>query len=69
MGEKDLEKLFEEKPYLKRMGAQAIATRFNIPIKDIWKMRKKKKHQKKNDVRILIFDIETSPMRAYVWSR
>lgn len=67
---KKIEKAFKDKPYLNRMGAKAISERFNLDEKSIIEFRKVKKLIKKNNsVRILILDIETSPMMAYVWSR
>ena len=64
-------KLFKEKPYLVGMGAGKISKRYNISIEDIMKARKvlQKEKNKKREAKILIFDIETSPLRAYVWSR
>lgn len=79
-----VKKLFEEKPYLLKMGARTIAERFNIDedlvrqYKELAKRVKKGKDNSptslviapiKKGPRILILDIETSPMIAYVWSR
>lgn len=70
MNIKTIEKAFKKKPYLHRMGAKAISERFNLDESSILEFRKIKKLIKKNNsVRILILDIETSPMMAYVWSR
>lgn len=60
-------KLFKTKSYLNRMGTKAIATRFHLNFDDVIKARRiiNNIHVPK----ILIFDIETAPSRAYVWSR
>lgn len=42
-----------------------LLTKFRIGEKDIFELKTSKNKQPK----ILIFDIETSPMRAYVWGR
>ena len=64
-------KLFREKTYLVIMGAGKISKRYNVSVESVMAARKiihaeKKKKKKAN---ILIFDIETAPLRAYVWSR
>ena len=63
--------LFRKKSYLVIMGAKKVSTIYNVSIEDVIEARKiyhreKKKIKKAN---ILIFDIETAPLRAYVWSR
>lgn len=64
-------KLFREKPYLVKMGAKLISERYDLPVDYINKARniyhKERKRSKKYN--ILIFDIETTPLQAYVWSR
>lgn len=65
----DIDKLFEDKPYLKVMGARTIAKRFKVDYNSILEYRNKSKTEKSKNLRILIFDLETSPLRAYVWSR
>ncbi len=62
MGE--IEKLFKEKPYLHRMGAKAISKRFNVSEDKIRKYRQSLKASKRS--KILILDIETAPLQAYV---
>lgn len=64
-------KLFKKKPYLIRVGAKEISKRYNISVENINDARKIY-HREKNVVKkanILIFDIETAPLKAYVWSR
>ena len=63
--------LFRKKSYLVEMGAKKVSNRYDVSIEDVIEARKiyhreKKKIKKAN---ILIFDIETAPLKAYVWSR
>lgn len=63
--------LFRRKSYLVIMGAKKVSNIYDVSIEDVIEARKiyhreKKKIKKAN---ILIFDIETAPLRAYVWSR
>ena len=63
--------LFRKKSYLVIMGAKKVSNIYDVSIEDVIEARKiyhreKKKIKKAN---ILIFDIETAPLRAYVWSR
>lgn len=71
MTEKDkIFKLFQEKPYTLRMGANTIGKRFNLNPILITKVRKELNTRKqKKGIKILVLDIETSPLKAYVWSR
>lgn len=64
-------KLFRKKPYLVEMGAKKISKRYNCDITDIMDARKifHEEKNKKKSVNTLVFDIETSPLRAYVWRR
>ena len=71
---KEIEKvlnLFKSKPYLVIMGAKKISKRYEVSIESIMKARKIIQQNKNNikTAKILIFDIETSPLKAYVWSR
>lgn len=53
------------------MGSGKISKRYNVSVEDVMNARNiihKEKNQKR-EVRILIFDIETSPMKAFVWRR
>lgn len=54
------------KPYLMNMGAGNLAKLFKVKRDTIYKL---KSQVRSNLPKILIFDIETSPMKAYVWSR
>ena len=64
-------KLFRQKPYLIKMGADNISKRYDVPIDVINEARKLIQQEKKRGktFNILSFDIETSPMKAFVWSR
>lgn len=71
---KEIEKvlnLFKSKPYLVIMGAKKISKRYEVSIESIMEARKIIQQNKNNikTAKILIFDIETSPLKAYVWSR
>lgn len=63
--------LFNVKPYLVKMGAGKISKSYKVSVDDILEARKilYKTKERKKEVKILIFDIETSPMKAYVWRR
>ena len=65
-----------EKPYLLKMGAYTVSKRFNIDIELFKQARDNFKNKTlktklihKEGPKILIFDVETAPMRAYIWSR
>lgn len=64
--------LFKEKPYTIKMGAKRIAKWQHCSIDNVIKARKivrNKEHICTKEVKILLLDIETAPMKAYVWSR
>lgn len=67
MTETEIIDRFKERPYLLNMGAGRLAKLFKVNRNDIYKF----KNSARNGTipKILIFDIETSPMKAYVWSR
>lgn len=53
------------------MGSGKISKRYDVSVEDVMNARNiihKEKNQKR-EIRILIFDIETSPMKAFVWRR
>ena len=63
--------LFRRKSYLVIMGAKKVSNIYDVSVEDVIEARKiyhreKKKIKKAN---ILIFDIETAPLKAYIWSR
>jgi DNA polymerase elongation subunit (family B) len=55
------------------MGAKKISAISGFSIKDIKEARSHLRHQRRqcynSQVKILIFDIETSPLKGFVWSR
>lgn len=63
--------LLKKKPYLATMGANTVARRYGYSRQEITEA-KKLFHEKKAErmgPKILIVDIETAPMKAYVWKR
>lgn len=64
----DIIQKFKEKPYLRKMGSKKIAKQLHVDYKDVVKARKTF-YEKKKPLKILIFDLETAPMQAYVWGR
>lgn len=61
---------FISNPYRVKMGAKTQARRLKVSIEDIKKARILfKQLNKNNKPKILILDIETSPMKAWVWNR
>jgi len=63
--------LFHERPYLIKMGAKKIAKQLSADVQDVRDARRlyRSNHGKGSCPRILVFDIETAPLRAYVWNR
>lgn len=66
---KEFEELVRVKPYILKMGKGIISKRYNIPQEFIIKARKSSDLPTSMNNKILILDIETSPMKAYVWKR
>lgn len=61
---------FKAQPYKVRMGARTQAKRLNVPVEDVREARRifhLMNSPKK--LRVLILDIETSPMKAWIWRR
>lgn len=63
--------LLKKKPYLATMGARTVAARYGYTTEEITSARKlfHRNREVKTGPKILLFDIETSPMKAYVWRR
>ena len=63
--------LLKRKPYLATMGARTVAARYRYTTDEITAARKLfyKDRASRRGPKVLIFDIETSPMKAYVWKR
>lgn len=66
MNIQQLAALMEQKPYLKGMGKGLLSKRYNISPEEVVTAKAIAKIGKAVP-RILIFDIETSPLKAYVW--
>lgn len=69
-------KEFKSKPYMLNMGKGLLAKRLHTSTDVILEAKKKVKSSSsttstpaENKVKILILDIETTPMQAYVWKR
>lgn len=58
-----------EHPWSLRCGKGKLSKKYNVPEEYITKARAEIKNKNINKVKILILDIETSPMKAYVWKR
>jgi DNA polymerase elongation subunit (family B) len=58
--------LIKTKPYLRRMGKGSLSKRYHISPEDVVKA-KNLAYIGKNTPKILIFDIETAPIKAYIW--
>lgn len=68
MSTQEIIKKFEERPYFKKMSSKAVANRLHVSIKGVQEARAKMKYGNKYP-KILIFDLETAPMQAFVWGR
>ena len=62
----ELVALIKQKPYLKRMGKGLLSKRYNLAPEDVVKA-KNIANLGKYTPKILLFDIETAPVKAYVW--
>lgn len=62
-------RIFKTKPYTIRMGAKKLSKQFRLPEEDFRRARDILRNTPHKDVKILILDIETSPMKAWVWRR
>ena len=57
------------KPYTIRMGSGLLSKRLKCTVDIIKEAKKTVCHKENKFPKILILDIETAPMRAYVWKR
>ena len=58
----------EKKPYTLRMGAKLLSNRTHSTEEDVRKAKVLIRSKDTKEIpKILIFDIETAPLRAYVW--
>lgn len=61
--------VFMTKPYTIRMGAKKLSKQFKLPIDSFKHARELFHNNNHKNVNILILDIETAPMKAWVWKR
>lgn len=77
MNVSELLTLFKKKPYTVKYSANKLSKRFKCTVEDAVKAKKmlllnsniSTNEEHHITPKILIFDIETSPMKAYVWNR
>lgn len=74
MNLQQLIEVMKKKPYLLKMGKGLIANRYNAYTVDVCEAKQAVRDELagkeiKRYPKILIFDIETAPMKAFVWGR
>lgn len=62
----ELVALIKQKPYLRRMGKGLLSKRYNISPEDVVKAKNIASISRYTP-KILLFDIETAPVKAYIW--
>lgn len=65
----EIVKLMIKKPYLLEMGKGKLSKMFKCTPDDIVKAKRDAREFTRKVPKILIFDLETAPMAAYVWGR
>lgn len=60
---------FKANPYKVRMGAGKLSKMYKVTPDQVREARRLYRGASNSKVRILILDIETSPMKAWVWRR
>lgn len=66
---KDIVNLMIKKPYLLEMGKGKLSKMFKCTPDEIVKAKRDVREFTRKIPKILIFDLETAPMAAYVWGR
>lgn len=66
MNIEELVTLMKQKPYLKKMGKGSISKRYHISPEDVVRAKNLLRTGKQMP-KVLIFDIETAPLKAYIW--
>ena len=66
---KDIVNLMIKKPYLLEMGKGKLSKMFKCTPDEIVRAKRDAREFTKKIPKILIFDLETAPMSAYVWGR
>lgn len=69
MNFKDIVNLMIRKPYLIEMGKGKLSKRFGCSPEEIVKARREAKNFTRKIPKVLLFDVETAPMKAFVWNR
>lgn len=69
MSLKEVIEYMNKKPYTIRMGSGSLSKRLKCSVTTIKEARKIVQGKKVKLPKILVLDIETSPMKAYVWKR
>ena len=69
MSLKEVIRYMSDKPYTLRMGSGSLSKRLKCSISTIKQARRIVRDNSIKFPKILILDIETSPMKAYVWKR
>ena len=64
-----VEQAYLDKPYTKKLNSERLAKLLGISVKDVVTFRANRNKQFTHNPKILILDIETAPLKAYVWSR
>ncbi len=59
--------LMKSRPYLLEMGAGKLSKRFKTTRETIYTAKDVARETVKRKVKVLVFDIETTPLEAYVW--
>lgn len=61
--------LMKKKPHLRTMGKGLLSKRYGITPEEVVQARRDLRDFTKRLPKILIFDVETAPMKAFVWGR
>lgn len=65
----EIVELMKSNPVYLRMGKGKLSKRFKCSPEDIVRARREAKNFTRNIPKILLFDVETAPMKAFVWGR
>ena len=63
----EIVKFLKEKPYAREMGAGKLSKWFNCDRETVYKAKEIVRKSRIKLPRILILDIETTPLEAYIW--
>ena len=65
----DLVILMENKSYMLNMGAGKLAKQYKTTKDNIYKAKEIVRNKNHKFPKILLLDIETTPLEAYIWQR